>query len=375
MPAPFSSLPRRSVDPQPVRWLKVRNVDTTPVPPYGCMQIVGQDGDKGSLQIQRPSADGASNVLFNSSVAIQPGLLGQGTRAYPAIALFVQDATTGTMPVNGAGWGPAAGDWALHLGKAGFQVVGSPVGNQINVMPLPTAAAAPQNYSLTVRDLNNNPVDANVTIIDSDTVPRSTGSQTYYWIEKTPGVVGIHIQEAAQTQAGIVNVTNNSVGSPVQQILGSGPKGINGSLGVGATPAGGGGLTLNGTRIISGAFPVNTGAIPQSIAIQFYTYTIGQPVGTPMLVLWDYEAVLATGNPGYLDVHYAVIDHTGAFQYGKYATMVDGTTFSGGLMTALGHLFQNPPPIVSGSRSSGAALQSLLAALVSLGLIQNQTTP
>jgi hypothetical protein len=162
-----------------IRWQRVQNADTQPIPPYAAILITGV-ADDGSLTVTRPTTDGQTGgILFNGFTPIPVGAQGQGAPAGngPLIAAYEQTGT-GADPADGDEWGVEASSWYLQEGQTGFLLYGASDGlcNATLATPSasPPAGGTINNVGTTTNYDNTSTINNN-----GDTI-NNTGSTTNY---------------------------------------------------------------------------------------------------------------------------------------------------------------------------------------------------
>lgn len=155
----------------PVRWMLVKNIDSTPCPPYGIMAVADVVLLKSLavIEVQQTTAASAA-YLLNGHTSIKPGELGQGHQTYPSIMAY--EASESNAPAPGDIWGPAVGTWKIKFNQQGFVILGGGANGLVNA----TFSFIPATGPTPVLQLN-----VRGTLTSGLAYQGSATCQQYYW--------------------------------------------------------------------------------------------------------------------------------------------------------------------------------------------------
>lgn len=103
------------------RPIRVYNVDTEAVPPFGAMEIAGWDSDRRAFKVQRCTISGRNDLIFNGLNPIPAGMEGQARSDVQNTAAFTP--SDGRNPLPGDVWGVAVGEWLLSPRYPGYTIL------------------------------------------------------------------------------------------------------------------------------------------------------------------------------------------------------------------------------------------------------------
>jgi len=112
-------------DAHQVRWLEIRNVGSSEIPPFGVVEITGaslEEPNRIVLTVQLPTEDNATFVAFNSWHPVPVAKRGLGTLDSPVFSRYY---ASGGTPAFGQIWGVENGLYELSPGYSGFFIYGA----------------------------------------------------------------------------------------------------------------------------------------------------------------------------------------------------------------------------------------------------------
>ncbi len=104
------------------RWMTVKNGESTPVPPFGVVEVIGVTDDGLQIEIRRPTSANleSGRLLFAGFTGIAANSTGIAHASYPCLVLH--EASEGTLAI-GDELGTAANSYKLLKGNTGFLAI------------------------------------------------------------------------------------------------------------------------------------------------------------------------------------------------------------------------------------------------------------
>jgi hypothetical protein len=107
-------------------WVIIQNDSGEVIEGNSLVRVTGVDSD-GNFIVDKPNRDGQTDLFISGPGSIPDGSYGQAHNEFPAVVKYDTANETNAAPADGEIWGAKAGSWKLTRKMPGFRILGSGV--------------------------------------------------------------------------------------------------------------------------------------------------------------------------------------------------------------------------------------------------------